>query len=56
METIILTPGEMKAYRIMTMGESICTNEPLQRVVDKANELIILAEQIKAERARAALR
>jgi hypothetical protein len=55
METITYTPAEIKAYRIMTFGDALVTNQSNQLIKEKADELILLAEKIKAERARASM-
>lgn len=45
------TESELKAYKIMTQQELITTDMLVQDIHEKANELILLAEKIKAERA-----
>ena len=55
MDKIIYTPAEIKAYMIMTKGEAYVSSTDKQIIKEKADELILLAEKIKAERARAAM-
>lgn len=55
MNTITYTKAEIEAYRIMTRGDVMVSNQDPQYIKDKADELILIAEKIKAERARAAM-
>ena len=54
MDSYIFTKGELKAYAILHNRESIDTE--LVDYHDAGNEIIVLAEQIKAERAVIAMR
>ena len=47
--------SEAKAYALMTQGDADLTSRSVQDIHDKADELILLAEKIKAERATIAM-
>lgn len=56
MERYIMTMSEIKAYQIMTKGNiAVSTEVTPDEIREKADELILLAEKIKAERLSSAM-
>jgi len=51
METRVVTLAEIKAYKLMTQREMLTTDIDVLRIHEEADNLILLAEKIKAERA-----